>query len=118
MKTRYQLNTKFIIVFILSSIIFASIAIADSIQVLQQRANFAYEKMMKAQYNAELLEMEVTDAEKKLQRARKSLERAEQEAEIARRKSNDAKLSLEQAQQSWRQASDALANEWENSKKN
>lgn len=118
MKTHYQKNVTIIIVFILSYFMFASIAIADSIQVLQQRANFAYEKMMKAQYSAELLEMEVTDAEKKLQRARKSLERAEQEAEIARRKSDEAKLSFEQAQQSWRQASDVLANEWEKSKKN
>lgn len=118
MKTSYITNMKSIVIFFLCNILVTSIAIAeDKIQILQQRANFAYEQMMKAKYKAELLAMEVTDAEKTLHRARKSLERAEQETETARRKSDEANLSLEQAQQSWSQASDALANEWEITKK-
>lgn len=119
MKISHIINMKSIIVFFLCNIMVASIAIAENrIQMLQQRANFAYEQMTKAKYRAELLAMEVTDAEKMLQRAKKSLERIELETETARRKSDEANLSLKKAQQNWSQASDALANEWERSKKN
>jgi hypothetical protein len=114
MKTKYIRNMQFFIIFFLSNIVAAPIAIAENrIQDLQQRANFAYEQMMEAKYKAELVAMEATDAEKMLQRVKKSLERAEQEAETARKKSEVANLALEQAQQRWNQASDALANEWE-----
>jgi hypothetical protein len=114
MKTQYIRSIQFIIIFILCTVVAAPTAIADNrIQNLQQRANFAYEQMMKAKYKAEMVTMEATDAEKMLQRVKKSLERAEQEAETARKKSKEANLALEQAQQRWNQASDALANEWE-----
>jgi Skp family chaperone for outer membrane proteins len=114
MKTKFFRNMLFIIIFFLSNIVAAPIAIAENrIQDLQQRANFAYEQMMEAKYKAELVAMEATDAEKMLQRVKKSLERAEQEAETARKKSEEANLALEQAQQRWNQASDTLANEWE-----
>jgi len=114
MKTKYLRNMQFIIIFFLCNIAVAPNAIAENrIQDLQQRANFAYEQMMKAKYKAEMVAMEATDAEKMLQRVKKSLERAEQEAETARKKSEEANLALEQAQQRWNQASDTLANEWE-----
>jgi len=119
MKTKYIRSIQFIIILFLSAIVAAPTAIAENrIQDLQQRANFAYEQMMKAEYKAEIVAMEAADAEKMLQRVKKSLERAEQEAETARKKSEEANIALEQAQQRWNQASDALANEWDRPQKN
>ena len=119
MKIKFTKNITFLIIFILCKFLYVPIAIAEErIQDLQQRANFAYEQMMKAKYKAEILVMETTDAEKALLRAKESFERAEQEAEAARNRSEAANLSLKKAQQRWSQASDALADEWKKSQKN
>ena len=66
------------------SVLIASFAHAETIELLQKNASVAYEKMMEA----------------------------EREAETAKRKSEQAKIAMEQAINRWKQASDTLANEW------
>ena len=84
-----------LILFLLTS---SLTAIAEErILDLQQRANYAYEQMMKAKFEAEKAANEAADAEKILHKANQA---------------------LEQAQQNWNKASDALANEWEKPKRN
>lgn len=94
------------------SVLIASFAHAEPIELLQKNASVAYEKMMKAKQTAESLAKDATFAEKKLVSAKQKMMKAEREAETAKRKSEQAKIAMEQAINRWKQASDMLANEW------
>lgn len=94
------------------SVLVASFARAETIELLQKNASAAYEKMMESKQAAESLMKDVTFAEKKLATAKQKMIEAEREAETARRKSEQARVAMEQATSRWKQASDTLANEW------
>ena len=94
------------------SVLIASFAHAETIELLQKNASVAYEKMMEAKQAAESLAKDATFAEKKLVSAKQKMMEAEREAETAKRKSEQAKIAMEQAINRWKQASDTLANEW------
>lgn len=97
---------------LLLSVLFLLPAHAETIENLQKNASMAYEKMMQAKQTAETLAKDVTFSERKLATARQKLAEAEREAETARKKSEQAKIAMEQSANQWKQASDALANEW------
>ena len=94
------------------SVLIASLAHAETIELLQKNASVAYEKMMEAKQTAESFAKDATFAEKKLVSAKQKMMEAEREAETAKRKSEQAKIAMEQAINRWKQASDTLANEW------
>ncbi|MEK6736574.1 MAG: hypothetical protein AAB306_03725 [Pseudomonadota bacterium] len=100
-----------IVIFLSFSILSASVS-AEKIQHLQQRTSFAYEQMMQAKLEAELLTKDIAIAEKKLASLKQKLSAAEQEMEAIKRKSAQANARVEQATNKWRQESDTLANEW------
>lgn len=100
-----------IILFLSFSVLSIS-ASADKIQHLQQRTSFAYEQMMQAKLEAELLTKDIAITEKKLASLRQQLSEAEQEVETIKRKSAQANVRVEQVTSKWRQESDTLANEW------
>ncbi len=85
---------------------------AENISNLQKNASIAYDNMMQAKQSADTLNKDAVFAEKTLSAIKQKLATAEREAEIARKKSEQARISMEQAINQWRQASDALANEW------
>lgn len=85
---------------------------AENIATLQKNASIAYDKMMQAKQSADTLTKDTVFAEKNLASIKQKLIAAEQEAEAARKKSEQAKISMDQAINQWKQASDALANEW------
>ncbi|WP_292993471.1 hypothetical protein [Nitrosomonas sp.] len=85
---------------------------AENISNLQKNASIAYDKMMQAKQSADTLNKDAVFAEKTLAAIKQKLATAEQEAETARKKSEQARISMEQAINQWKQASDALANEW------
>ena len=90
----------------------SSHAKAENIENLQKNASITYEKMMQAKQNAETFTKDLTFAEKKLTIAKQKLAEAEQAVETAKKKSEQARISVEKAVSQWKQASDALANEW------
>jgi hypothetical protein len=94
------------------SVLIASFAHAETIELLQKNASVTYEKMMEAKQAAESLAKDATFAERKLVSAKQKMMEAEREAETAKRKSEQAKIAMEQAINRWKQASDTLANEW------
>lgn len=100
-----------IILFLSFSVLSIS-AGADKIQHLQQRTSFAYEQMMQAKLEAELLTKDIAIAEKKLASLKQKLSEAEQEVGTIKRKSAQANARVEQATSKWRQESDTLENEW------
>lgn len=77
-----------------------------------KNASIAYDNMMQAKQSADTLNKDAVFAEKTLSAIKQKLATAEREAEISRKKSEQARISMEQAINQWRQASDALANEW------
>ena len=85
---------------------------AENISKLQKNASIAYDNMMQAKQSADTLNKDAVFAEKTLSAIKQKLATAEREAEITRKKSEQARISMEQAINQWRQASDALANEW------
>ncbi len=85
---------------------------AETIEKLQYNASTAYEQMMQAKQSAETLAKDATLAEKKLASIKQKLSAAEQEVEVTKRKAEQAKISMEHAINRWKQATDALANEW------
>lgn len=85
---------------------------AETIEILQKNASITYERMTQAKQDAETSAKDLAFAEKKLASAKNKLAEAEREVETVRRKSEQAKISREQAVNQWKQASDALANEW------
>lgn len=93
-----------------------SFAYADELderaEHLQKAASIAYEKMMQTKQVAENSSKDAAFAERKLQSLKQKLTVAEQEYESAKKKSDQAKLSFENATAQWKQASDALATEW------
>ncbi len=97
---------------LLLACLFAPVAYADTIELLQKNASVAYEKMMDAKRSAETLAKDAVLADRKLATAKQKLTEAEQEAEAAKRKSEQARVAAEQAVNRWKQASDALASEW------
>lgn len=94
------------------SILYLPFANAENIQNLQKNASITYEQMMQAKQSADTLAKDAAFAERKLASIKQKLSAAEQEAEAARKKSEQAKISMEQAINRWKQATDALANEW------
>lgn len=94
----------------------ASFAYADElderVEHLQKAASIAYEKMMKTKQVAENSAKDAAFAEKKMQSLKQKLIAAEQQYDSAKKKSDQAKLSFENATAQWKQASDALATEW------
>lgn len=94
------------------SILHLPLATAENIQNLQQNASVAYEKMMQAKQSAETLAKDTAFAERKLASIQQKLSAAEQEVETTRKKTEQAKILLEQAISRWKQATDALTNEW------
>lgn len=94
------------------STLYPRLANAEAIEKLQHNASTAYEQMMQAKNSAETLTKDVALAEKKLISIKQKLSAAEDEVGIAKRKAEQAKISLEQATNRWKQATDALANEW------
>ena len=106
------LTTKICFIFFIN-ILFLSLAHAENIKNLQKNASITYEKMMQAKQSAETLAKDAAFAEKKLASIKQKLSAGEQEAEVARKKSEQAKISMEQAINRWKQATDALANEWD-----
>lgn len=110
----FNLNILFIrICFILFlNVLVLPLVYAENISGLQKNASIAYEKMMQAKQSAETLSKDAVFAEKQLASIKQKLAAAEQETEAARKKSEQARLSMEQAINQWKQASDALANEW------
>ncbi len=99
------------LIFILCSSIFPH-AKAENIEILQKNASITYEKMMQARRNAENYTKDLALTEKKLITAKQKLAEAERANEAARKKLEQAKISMEQTVNQWKQASDALANEW------
>jgi len=99
----------FIFILCISASLYAK---AEGIENLQKNASITYEKMMQAKQNAETFTKDLTFAEKKLATAKQKLAEAEQAVETAKKKSEQAKISMEKAVKQWKQASDALANEW------
>jgi len=91
---------------------------AETIENLQKNASVAYEQMIQAKRSAETLAKDAAFAEKQLNSMKQKVTTVEREVEISRKKSEDAKISLEQATNRWKQATDALANEWEKAEKN
>lgn len=111
---KYNLNilfTKACFIFFLN-IFGQSLVYAENISNLQKNASIAYDNMMQAKQSADTLNKDAVFAEKTLSAIKQKLATAEREAEIARKKSEQARISMEQAINQWRQASDALANEW------
>ena len=92
----------------------ASPAYADneSIKHLQKTASIAYYKMIQAKQSADNTSKDAAFAEKKLESLKRKLAVAEQEYTSIRKKLDQAGLTLERATQQWKQASDALALEW------
>ncbi len=90
----------------------SSYAKAENIESLQKNASITYEKMMKAKQDADTSTKDLAFAEKKLTTAKQKLAEAERVTESARKKLEQAKILMEQAVNQWKQASDALANEW------
>jgi len=86
---------------------------AENIAILQKNASIAYEEMMQTKKSADTLTKDAVFAEKKLASIKQKLASAEQQAKAARKKSEQAKISMEQAINRWKQATDALANEWD-----
>lgn len=111
---KYNLTILFIrTCFILSlNVLILPFVYAENIEVLQKNASIAYDKMMQAKQSADTLNKDAVFAEKTLAAIKQKLATAEREAETARKKSEQAKISMEQAINQWKQASDALANEW------
>ncbi|WP_156797008.1 hypothetical protein [Nitrosomonas sp. Is79A3] len=111
---KYNLTILFIrTCFILSlNVLFLPFVYAENIEALQKNASIAYDKMMQAKQSADTLNKDAVFAEKTLAAIKQKLTTAEREAETARKKSEQAKISMEQAINQWKQASDALANEW------
>lgn len=105
----------FSIIFLYSLFIPIIYAEADKIQLLQQRASFAYEQMMEAKKEADYLAKDAAFAEKELQVARDRLDDIERNTEEARQKSAEAKQALQQATREWEEASDILEQEWKQS---
>lgn len=108
---------KLISVFLLLSLFFAPSAVAEDIQDLQQRASFAYEEMMKAKRQAEVLSNDATDAEKRRQQIQEDLIGATEAAKAARQRSNDFNLVFDQAMLGWKKASEELTQEWGNTER-
>jgi len=106
------LFTKISFTFFLS-ILVPPLVHAENIANLQKNASIAYEEMMKTKQSADTLTKDAVFAEKKLASIKQKLAAAEQEAKAARKKSEQAKISMEQAISRWKQATDALANEWD-----
>lgn len=94
------------------STLYPRLANAEAIEKLQHNASTAYEQMMQAKNSAETLTKDVALAEKKIISIKQKLSAAEDEVGIAKRKAEQAKIYLEQATNRWKQATDALANEW------
>ena len=111
---KYNLTILFIrTCFILSlNVLILPFVHAENIEDLQKNASIAYEKMMQAKQSADTLNKDAVFAEKTLAAIKQKLATAEREAETAKKKSEQAKISMEQAINQWKQASDALANEW------
>lgn len=111
---KYNLNilfTKACFIFFLN-VFGQPLVYAENISNLQKNASIAYDNMMQAKQSADTLNKDAVFAEKTLSAIKQKLATAEREAEIARKKSEQARISMEQAINQWRQASDALANEW------
>ena len=106
-----------VLVFLGSVSIFLSVANAESVQYLQQRASFAYDMMIQAQKNAETSTRKMTAAEKNLAIAKQKFTEAKEIAETAREESKQANAAMHQATTTWKNASEALAIEWEKSGK-
>ena len=94
------------------SVLYLPFANAEDIQNLQQNSSITYEHMMQAKQSAESLAKDLTFSERKLVSIKQKLSAAEQEVETIRKKTEQANISLEQAIIRWKQATDALANEW------
>lgn len=98
------------------SALYVSSANAETIENLQQKASNTYEQMIQVKRSAETLAKDAAFAEKKLASLKQKLSAAEQEVEVTRKKAEQAKISMEQATNRWKEATDALANEWEKRK--
>jgi chromosome segregation ATPase len=109
---RISSSTLYIYIIFSFCISFSSFSYAEAIENLQKNASVTYEKMIQAKQSAETLAKDVAFAEKKLAAVKQKLSVAEQEVEAARTKLEQAKISKEQAINRWKQATDALANEW------
>ncbi len=94
---------------------FSSIAMAEKIQYLQQRASFAYDQMVQAQKKAETSAKKLARAEKKVEATKQQYSKAEQEAEIYKQEFEEANTALEQATNAWKTTSGALEQEWRKS---
>lgn len=108
---------KILTLLLLINLIFAPKVFAEDIQVLQQRANFAYDQMMKAKREAEILSDDVTATEKRQQRIEQELIRTKEAVAIAKQKSKESNLLFDQAVLRWKESSDALSQEWGKSKR-
>ncbi len=86
---------------------------AETIANLQKNASIAYEEMMQTKRSADTLTKDAVFAERKLTSIKQKFASAEQEAKAARKKSEQARISMEQAINRWKQATDALVNEWD-----
>lgn len=106
---------KYITLFIFG-VIFNAPAYAEPIELLRQRANSTYEQMMEAKHNAEHAAQDSDRTARELQRIKKQLLEAEQKANIAKTKSETAQQNFTQATNKWRHASEALAQQWHQSK--
>ena len=108
---------KVLIIFLLSSLCVpvAYAGVPEDLQKLQQRANAAYEQMMRAQKDADNMQKDASFAERKVQDAKKRLADAQKEADTARQKSTEANIRLERATSQWKEASDILEREWRQS---
>lgn len=99
------------IVFLISMVL-TPLVFAEDIKVLQQRASFAYEQMMKTKREAVVLSNDAADAEKRQQQLEEDLVKAKNAAEAARQRSNEANVVFDQALLTWKKTSETLAQEW------
>ncbi len=101
---------------IIFSILFGTATYAEPIRLLQQRANSAYEKMMQAKHKAQHAAQDANDATQQLQHIQKQLQEAEQKASNTKAILKTAQQNLTEATTRWNNASDALAQQWRDSK--
>ena len=106
---------KYITPFIFS-ILFGTATYAETISLLQQRANSAYEKMMQAKHKAQHAAQDANDATQQLQGLQKQLQEAKQKASRAKANLKTEQHNLTEATTHWNNASDALAQQWRDSK--
>jgi len=106
----------FLILFLFSLCIPATQAeLSDELKFLQHKANEAYGQMMNAKKEAELAQQDVTYSEQELTAARNRLAEQERNLETSRKKSIQAAQKLERATTRWKEASDILEREWQQS---